>query len=112
MENDTLRFWADISTVYLLTIVFIFGLIPAVITYFAVRGMMVVNRKARPYMKLASYYTGIARGQVDKYTNKAVEPLARGHAEAARVGGVLRGLRSTAHDFDPIQAPIQEEKKQ
>ena len=68
MENETLRFWADISTVYLLTIVFIFGLIPAVIGYFAIRGMMVVNRKAQPYMKLASYYTGIARGQVDKYT--------------------------------------------
>ena len=97
MENETLRFWADISTVYLLTIVFIFGLIPAVIAYFAIRGMMVVNRKARPYMKLASYYTGIARGQVDKYTNKAVEPLARGHAEAARVGGVLRGPVSYTH---------------
>jgi hypothetical protein len=108
VENETLRFWADISTVYLLTIVFIFGLIPAVIAYFAVRGMMVVNRKVQPYMKLASYYTGIARSQVDKYTNKAVEPLARGHAEAARVGGVLRGLRSTTHGFDPMQ----EEKKQ
>jgi hypothetical protein len=49
VENETLRFWADISTVYLLTIVFIFGLIPAVIGYFAVRGMMVVNQKARPF---------------------------------------------------------------
>lgn len=108
MENETLRFWADISTVYLLTIVFIFGLIPAVIGYFAVRGMMVVNQKARPFLKLGSYYTGIARGQVDKYTTKAMAPLAQGRAEAARVGGVLRGLRPATHDFDPMR----EEKKQ
>ncbi len=108
MENETLRFWADISTVYLLTIVFIFGLIPAAIAYFAIRGMMVVNRKAQPYLKLASYYTGIARGQVDKYTSKVATPMMRGHAEAARAGGVLRGLGPSARDFDPMQ----EEKKQ
>jgi hypothetical protein len=108
VENETLRFWADISTVYLLTIVFIFGLIPAVIGYFAVRGMMVVNQKARPFLKLGSYYTGIARGQVDKYTTKAMTPFARGHAEAARVGGILRGLRPPSHEFDAMQ----EEKKQ
>lgn len=103
MENETLRFWADISTVYLLTIVFIFGLIPAVITYFAVRGMLIVNRKAQPLLKLAGYYTGIARSQVDKYATKAVAPLAQGHAEAARAGGVLRGLRPHNEDNESIQ---------
>lgn len=108
MENETLRFWADISTVYLLTIVFIFGLIPAVIAYFAIRGMMVVNRKAQPFMRLIAYYTGIARGQVNKYTSKAAEPMTIGHAEAARVGGVLRGLRPGR----PQRDPLQEENKQ
>ena len=106
MENETLRFWADISTVYLLTIVFIFGLIPAVIGYFAIRGMSIVNRKARPFFKLIAYYTGIARGQVDKYSSKAAAPLARGHAEAARVGGVWRGLQPS------VQQTEQEEKQQ
>jgi hypothetical protein len=45
---------------------------------------------------------------VDKYTTKAMAPLAQGRAEAARVGGVLRGLRPATHDFDPMR----EEKKQ
>ena len=103
MENETLRFWADISAVYLLTIVFIFGLIPAVIAYFAVRGMMFVNRKVQPMLKLAGYYSGIARSQVDKYATKAVAPLAQGHAAAARAGGVLRGLRPRGQDNEPIQ---------
>ena len=103
MENETLRFWADISTVYLLTIVFIFGLIPAVIVYFAIRGMLIVNRKAQPLLKLGSYYTGIARGQVEKYTSKVATPMMRGHAEAARAGGVLRGLSPSARDSDSGQ---------
>ena len=106
MENETLRFWADLSTVYLLTIVFIFGLIPAVIGYFAIRGMSIVNQKARPFLKLIAYYTSIARGQVDKYSTKAAAPLAHGHAEAARVGGIWRGLQPSAHRAD------QEEKQQ
>ncbi len=95
MENPwlTLRFWADLSTVWIMGGVFLMGLLPLVGLYFAVRGMFIVNGKLPRYFKLGQYYSGIVRDQTRKVSLKVADPLVRAHGESARVDAVLRNLQ-------------------
>lgn len=87
-----LRFWADVSTIWLCFLAFIIGLVPAVLLYFCVRGMQIVNRKVPPYLKLGRRYSGIVRDQTHKISAMVAEPLTRTHAEAARYSAIARNL--------------------
>ncbi len=87
-----LRFWADVSTIWLCLLAFIIGLVPAVLLYFCVRGMQIVNRKVPTYLKLGQYYSGIVRDQTHKISAKVAEPVTLGHAQAARYEAIVRNL--------------------
>jgi hypothetical protein len=84
--------WRDLSLIWLSLLAFIIGLVPLVILYFAVRGMMAVNRTLPRYLKLGQYYSGIARDQTRKYSTQLAEPLTKAHGEAARVQTILYNL--------------------
>lgn len=104
---QTLSFWADVSTVYIMSGVFIFSIIPLVGLYFAVRGMQIVNRKLPNYLKLGQYYSGIMRTQVDRGSDAITGVVARTYGQANRAEGIVRGLdprRSAA-------SPHSQEKK-
>ena len=87
-----LDFWTNLSIVWLSLWVFLMGLVPLVILYFLVRGMMIVNRTLPRYLKLGQYYTGIVRDQTQKVGQKVVEPIVRAYGETARADAVVRGL--------------------
>ena len=72
------------------------GLVPLAILFFAVRGMMVVNRTVPRYLKLGQYYSGIVRDQTRKYSAVAAEPVTRAHGQASRVQTILYNLRPRA----------------
>jgi hypothetical protein len=94
----TLSTLADLSLIWLAFLSFILGFVPLVLLYFAVRGMMVVNRKVPRYLKLGQYYSGIVRDQTRKYSAQVAEPLTRAHGEASRVQAILHNLRPRATD--------------
>ena len=87
-----LEFWTNISIIWLAFLAFIMGIIPLVILYFLVRGMMIVNRSVPRYLKLGQYYSGIARDQTRKVGEKAVEPVVQVYGQAARADAIARGL--------------------
>lgn len=100
-----LRFWADVSTIWLCLLAFIIGLVPAVLLYFCVRGMRIVNRTVPRYLKLGQYYSGIVRDQTRKVSAKVAEPLTAGHAQGARVQTIL-------HNLQPGAKPVAAQQKE
>ena len=84
--------WRDLSLIWLTFLACITGLVPPVLLYFALRGMLAVNRTLPRYLKLGQYYSGIARDQTRKYSALAAEPVTRAHGQAARVRAVLQRL--------------------
>ena len=84
--------WRDLSLIWLSFLSFILGIVPLVLLYFAVRGMLVVNRKVPRYLKLGQYYSGIVRDQTRKYSLLAAEPVTKAHGQAARVETIIRRL--------------------
>ena len=84
--------WADLSLIWLSFLSFILGIVPLVLLYFAVRGMLVVNRRVPRYLKLGQYYSGLVRDQTRKYSQLAAEPVMKAHGQAARVETVIRRL--------------------
>jgi hypothetical protein len=97
--------WRDLSIIWLAFLAFIIGIVPAVLLYFVVRGMMVVNRSVLRYLKLGQYYSGIARDQTRKYSLLLAEPVTRVHGQAARVQTVIQSL--TPHSNHPEQKELQ-----
>jgi len=87
-----LEFWTNLSIVWLALLAFIMGIVPLVLFYFLVRGMMIVNRTVPRYLKLGQYYSGIARDQTRKGAEKAVEPVVRVYGQTARADAIARGL--------------------
>jgi len=87
-----LRFWADVSLIYLIGMQLVPTILTIVALYFVVRGIMIARRKATTGIKLAQYYVGIARTQTTRFADKAADPLIRSHAEAARGEAVARSL--------------------
>ena len=53
----TLTDWTNLSIVWLSFLAFILGIVPLVLLFFAVRGMMAVNRSLPRYLKLGQYYS-------------------------------------------------------
>ena len=88
-----LSFWAAVSVIWLSLLVFIMGIVPLVLLYFAVRGMMIVNRRLPRYFKVGQYYSGLVRDQTYKYSAKLADPVVRTYGEANRVQTVVRTLR-------------------
>jgi len=84
--------WRDLSLIWLSFLSFILGIVPLVLLYFAVRGMLAVNRKVPRYLKLGQYYSGIVRDQTRKYSLLAAEPVTKAHGQAARVETIIRRL--------------------
>lgn len=89
---EKLSFWADVSTIWLMLLAFIMGIVPLVIIYFAVRGMMIVNKTVPRYLKLGQYYSGIVRDQTHKLADKVTDPVVRVYGEANRVEQTARHL--------------------
>ena len=87
-----LTIWTNLSIIWLCFLAFILGIVPLAILFFAVRGMMVVNRKVPRYLKLGQYYSGIVRDQTRKYSAVAAEPVTRSHGQASRVQAILYNL--------------------
>ncbi len=87
-----LRFWADLSTIYLIGMQLVPTILMIVALYFVVRGVMIARRKATTGIKLAQYYVGIVRTQTNRFADKAADPLVRSHAEAARSEAIARNL--------------------
>lgn len=87
-----LDFWANISTIWLVLMMFIMGILPLVVLYFAVRGMAIVNRAVPRYLKLTKYYTGIVRDQSHNVSQKVAEPLVRSYGESVRAETTVRNL--------------------
>ena len=87
-----LTIWTDLSIIWLCFLAFILGIVPLAILFFAVRGMMVVNRTMPRYLKLGQYYSGIVRDQTRKYSAVAAEPVTRAHGQASRVQTILYNL--------------------
>ena len=88
-----LEFWTAVSVIWLSFLAFILGIVPLVLLYFAVRGMMTVNRRLPRYFKLGQYYSGMVRDQTYKYSAKFAEPVVRTYGEANRVQTVARSLQ-------------------
>lgn len=89
--------WRDLSVMWLTFLAFVTGLIPPVLLYFAVRGMLVVNRALPRYLKLGQYYSGIVRDQTRKYSAQVAEPVTKTHGQAARVQTILQYLTPRPH---------------
>jgi hypothetical protein len=87
-----LTIWTNLSIIWLSFLAFIIGIVPLVILFFAVRGMMSVNRTVPRYLKLGQYYSGIVRDQTRKYSSTAAEPVTRAHGQASRVQAILYHL--------------------
>jgi hypothetical protein len=87
-----LDFWANISTIWLVSGMFLMGIVPLVALYFAVRGMAIVNRTLPRYLKLTKYYTGIVRDQTHNVSQKVAEPLVRSYGESVRAETTARNL--------------------
>jgi hypothetical protein len=96
----TLTDWTNLSIVWLSFLAFILGIVPLVLLYFAVRGMMTVNRSLPRYLKLGQYYSGIARDQTHKYSNLLAEPVTRSHGQASRVQAIFNNLLPRATDAE------------
>lgn len=88
--------WRDLSLIWLSFLAFIIGIVPAVLLYFVVRGMRVVNRTVPRYLKLGQYYSGIVRDQTRKYSLLAAEPVTKAHGQAARVQTIVQNLMPRA----------------
>ena len=97
--------WRDLSLIWLSFLAFIIGIVPAVLLYFVVRGMLVVNRTVPRYLKLGQYYSGIARDQTRKYSLLLAEPVTKAHGQAARVKAIVQNLTPRANHTE------QEERK-
>ncbi len=85
-----LTFWTNLSIIWLAFLGFILTLVPLVIFYFAMRGMLIVNRTVPRYLKLGQYYSGIVRDQTTRVSLKVAEPMVRAHGEAARTQAFLQ----------------------
>lgn len=84
--------WRDLSLIWLSFLSFILGIVPLVLLYFAVRGMLVVNRTLPRYFKQGQYYSGLVRDQTRKYSALLAEPVTRAHREGSRVRATLYNL--------------------
>jgi hypothetical protein len=84
--------WRDLSVVWLAFLSFVLGIVPLVLLFFAVRGMLALNRTLPRYLKLGQYYSGIARDQTRKYSGLLAEPVTRAHREGNRVQAILYNL--------------------
>lgn len=98
--------WTDLSIIWLSFLAFIIGIVPAVLLYFVVRGMLVVNRTVPRYLKLGQYYSGIVRDQTRKYSLLLAEPVTKVHGQAARVQTIVQHLtpqskRATEKELQP-----------
>jgi hypothetical protein len=95
-----LAFWTDVSIIWLSFLSFILGIVPLVLLYFAIRGMMIVNRRLPRYFKLGQYYSGMVRDLTYRYSAKVTGPLVSAYGEANRVQTVARNLapRSSPHE--------------
>ena len=87
-----LRFWADVSAIFLIFMQLVPTLLTIVVLYFVVRVVMVVRRKATSSIELVQYYVGIVRAQTDRFADKVADPLIRSHAEAMRGEAIARSL--------------------
>jgi hypothetical protein len=96
----TLTDWTNLSIIWLSFLAFILGIVPLVLLYFAVRGMIVVNRRLPRYLKLGQYYSGIARDQTRKYSNLLAEPVTRAHGQATRAQAIVYNLLPRSTDVE------------
>jgi hypothetical protein len=97
---EQLTLWTNISVIWLAFLSFILGVVPLVILYFAVRGMMIVNRTVPRYLKLGQYYSGLVRDQTHKYSQMSMEPVIRVFGEANRVEQIARSLQPRAKSIN------------
>jgi hypothetical protein len=84
--------WRDLSLIWLTFLSCIIGLVPPVLLYFVVRGMLVVNRTVPRYLKQGQYYSGIVRDQTRKYSMVLAEPVTKAHGQATRFQTIIQHL--------------------
>jgi len=87
-----LRFWADVSAIFLITMQLVPTLLTIIVLYFVVRVVMSIRHKVTTGIKLAQYYVGVARTQTNRFADQAADPLIRSHAEATRSATIARSL--------------------
>lgn len=87
-----LAFWRDLSLIYLLIGPIIVTLLVMAVMYFAVRGMMVVNRKVGEGFRRLQHYSGMMQAQTKRVSDIAATPLVRIYGAAARAQTVVRDL--------------------
>lgn len=84
--------WRDLSIIWLSFLAFLIGIVPPVLLYFVVRGMLAVNRAVPRYLKQGQHYSGIVRDQTRKYSVLLAEPVTKAHGQATRVQTIIQRL--------------------
>lgn len=88
----TLASWRDLSIIWLALLAFIFSLVPAVISFFMVKGMLVLNRKLREIFPKVYGYFRKADQITDQVSRKIIAPIVVAHEKSAQVRGSSRAL--------------------
>jgi hypothetical protein len=77
--------WRDLAVVLLALEAFVLGLIPAIVLFFAVRGMLWVIRKLRAVFPTIRGYFGRAAGISQRASHKIAAPVIAASAAAYQV---------------------------
>lgn len=81
----TLANWRDLAMILLVLEAFIFGLIPGVILFFAVRGMLALIRKLRTLFPQVQSYFHKANTITRQVSDRVAAPVMAAHAASARI---------------------------
>ena len=88
---EELRFWSDVSAIFLMLQGFVMLAFLLVSLYFAVRGMLVILRKAREYLALTRRYFDLVENVVVRSMDALVSPFMFVSSLSA---GLSEGLKS------------------
>jgi len=92
----TLRDWPDVSIVWLAFLVFIFGLVPAVVFYFSIRGVNRLTAGVRVYGPRVRAGFRQASEVAEKASQRVASPFVTARVTSARVRGSLSTLFSSS----------------
>lgn len=80
--------WRDLAVILLVIEAFVIALVPGVILYFMVRGMMALIRKLRIWMPQLQSYFYKASEIATKVSDKLAAPVIAADATSARIRGI------------------------
>ncbi len=83
----TLANWRDLSIIWLALLAFIFGLIPTVICFFLVKGMLALNRILREFFPKVYGYFRKADQITGQVSQKIIAPVIVAYEKNAQVRG-------------------------